>query len=87
MIHDTSYLNELQFAMHQGPVKICDLCIFSGYPLDHQSCKFLVGSYIHDNTQITFSGKNKILKPLVRFSFETSTKVPGTAKALSSGVL
>jgi len=30
---------------------------FSGYPLDHQSCKFLVGSYIHDNTQINFSGK------------------------------
>lgn len=30
---------------------------FSGYPLDHQSCKFLVGSYIHDNTQITFSGR------------------------------
>lgn len=30
---------------------------FSGYPLDHQSCKFLVGSYIHDNTQITFGGQ------------------------------
>jgi len=30
---------------------------FSGYPLDHQSCKFLVGSYIHDNTQITFTGR------------------------------
>ncbi|XP_023323769.1 gamma-aminobutyric acid receptor subunit gamma-4 isoform X2 [Eurytemora carolleeae] len=30
---------------------------FSAYPLDHQRCKFLVGSYIHDNTQISFSGK------------------------------
>ena len=66
-----------------------DILLFSGYPLDHQSCKFLVssnkddafiwpfvtdlnifyasmrydisqfqvGSYIHDNTQINFSGK------------------------------
>ena len=70
-----------------------DNLLFSGYPLDHQSCKFLVssnkrnafiwplktglnifyasmiydisqfqvGSYIHDNTQINFSGKYGIL--------------------------
>jgi len=29
---------------------------FAAYPLDHQLCKFLVGSYIHDNTQIYFTG-------------------------------
>jgi len=29
---------------------------FAAYPLDHQLCKFLVGSYIHDNTQINFTG-------------------------------
>lgn len=30
---------------------------FAAYPLDHQICKFRVGSYIHDNTQIYFTGK------------------------------
>ncbi|TRY73728.1 hypothetical protein TCAL_02532 [Tigriopus californicus] len=29
---------------------------FSAYPLDHQECKFNVGSYIHDATQIFFNG-------------------------------
>lgn len=29
---------------------------FSAYPLDHQQCRFTVGSYIHDNTQIMFNG-------------------------------
>ena len=29
---------------------------FNAYPLDHQSCRFLVGSYIHDVTQISFNG-------------------------------
>ena len=30
---------------------------FSAYPLDRQVCQFLIGSYIHDDTQITFTGK------------------------------
>jgi len=29
---------------------------FAAYPLDHQTCKFLVGSYIHDADQIIFTG-------------------------------
>nr|XP_040571567.1 glycine receptor subunit alpha-2-like isoform X2 [Lepeophtheirus salmonis] len=29
---------------------------FSAYPLDHQECKFHVGSYIHDASQIYFTG-------------------------------
>merc|ERR1719474_894648 len=29
---------------------------FAAYPLDHQTCKFLVGSYIHDADQIMFTG-------------------------------
>eukprot|EP00093_Oithona_nana_P012399 12399.XXX_323856_316976_1 [CDS] Oithona nana genome sequencing. len=29
---------------------------FSAYPLDHQECKFQVGCYIHDATQIWFNG-------------------------------
>merc|ERR1719192_2804093 len=29
---------------------------FAAFPLDHQICKFLIGSYIHDDTQIRFTG-------------------------------
>merc|ERR1719192_2575381 len=29
---------------------------FAAFPLDQQLCKFLIGSYIHDDTQIRFSG-------------------------------
>jgi len=29
---------------------------FSAYPLDHQTCKFLVGSYMHEAETLTFKG-------------------------------
>ena len=84
-----SHYHRYQYCRHCQKHLFHDILLFSGYPLDHQSCKFLVssikrnafiwplktdlnifyasmifeisqfqvGSYIHDNTQINFSGK------------------------------
>ena len=85
------HYHRYQYCRHCQKYFVHDILLFSGYPLDHQSCKFLVssnksnafiwplrtdlnifyasmilklkisqfqvGSYIHDNTQINFSGK------------------------------